>query len=90
MVYKEFKNLKLSTLGYGGMRFPMDNETEKIDEREAAAHLEYAYNNGVNFFDTAFFYNGGESERLMGEVLAKFPRDTWYLSDKFPGTLFKL
>jgi len=87
MIYKDFKNLKLSTLGFGAMRLPTTKEPEKIDEEKATELFEYAYNNGVNLFDTAFFYHGGESESLLGKVLDKFPRDTWYLADKFPGNM---
>ena len=90
MIYKDFKNLKLSTLGYGAMRFPMEEGSEKVDEKKTIEQLEYAYNNGVNFFDTAFFYHAGESERILGEALRKFPRDTWYLADKFPGNFINI
>jgi len=85
VIYKEFKNLKLSTLGFGAMRLPTDEKTKKIDEEKATEMIEYAYNNGVNFFDTAFFYHGGESERILGKALSNFPRDTWYYASKFPG-----
>jgi len=90
MIYKDFKNLKLSTLGYGAMRFPTEEGSEKVDEKKAIEQLEYAYKNGVNIFDTAFFYHGGESERILGEALKKFPRDTWYLADKFPGNFMNI
>ena len=85
MLYKDFKGLKLSTLGFGAMRLPMDEKSKKIDEEKATEMIEYAYNNGINFFDSAFFYHGGESEHLLGKALAKFPRDTWYFANKFPG-----
>jgi len=85
VIYKEFKNLKLSTLGFGAMRLPVDEKTKKVDEEKATEMIEHAYKNGVTFFDTAFFYHGGESERILGKVLSKYPRDTWYFADKFPG-----
>jgi len=87
VIYKDFQNLKLSTLGFGAMRLPTIKGTEEIDEKETAELFEHAYNNGVNLFDTAFFYHGGGSERVLGKALAKFPRDTWYLADKFPGNM---
>jgi len=90
MIYREFKGLKLSTLGYGGMRLPTYEKEGKIDREKAAELLEYAYKNGVNFFDTAFFYHGGESELVLGEELKKYPRDTWYLADKFPGNFISM
>ncbi|MCL2663279.1 MAG: aldo/keto reductase [Oscillospiraceae bacterium] len=90
MIYREFKDLKLSTLGYGGMRLPTNKKNEKIDRVKAAELIDYAYNNGVNLFDTAFFYHGGESEFVLGEELKKYPRDTWYLADKFPGNMISV
>jgi len=90
VIYRDFKGIKLSTLGYGGMRLPTDEKTKKIDREKVAELFEYAYNNGVNYFDTAFFYHGGESEVVLGEMLSKYPRDTWYLADKFPGNFMSI
>lgn len=90
MIYKEFKNLKLSTLGFGGMRLPKNETDEEIDEAKAIEIIEHAYNNGVNLFDTAFFYHAGGSERILGKALAKFPRDTWYIADKMPGNMMEI
>jgi len=88
MLYKKFKNLNLSTLGCGGMRLPTD-ETEQICEEKAAELIDYAYKNDVNYYDTAFFYHAGASEGFLGKTLNKFPRDTWYLADKFPGNFME-
>jgi len=85
MIFKDFKSLKLSTLGFGAMRLPKVEPSGEIDEEKAVEMIEYAYNNGVNYFDTAFFYHEGNSERFIGKALSKFPRDTWYLGNKFPG-----
>jgi predicted aldo/keto reductase-like oxidoreductase len=84
MIYKTVNDVTLSALGFGNMRLPtLDNGT--IDSDEADNMVEYAYENGVNYFDTAYGYHGGESERFIGKSLARFPRDTWYLASKFPG-----
>jgi predicted aldo/keto reductase-like oxidoreductase len=85
MLYKDFKGLKLSTLGLGNMRLPKTGQGEKIDEGPAREIIEYAYNNGVNYFDTAYRYHGGESETFVGKVLEQFPRETFYLATKMPG-----
>ena len=87
MIYKQFKDKKLSTLGLGNMRLPHKGEglNAPIDEEKARELIEYAYLNGINYFDTAYGYHGGESERLVGKVLNQFPRETWYLATKFPG-----
>jgi predicted aldo/keto reductase-like oxidoreductase len=90
MIYRDFKDLKLSTLGYGSMRLPENKSSGGIDRKHAFEAIGYAYENGVNFFDTAFFYHAGESEKVLGEALARFPRETWYLSDKFPGNFMEM
>ena len=91
MLYTDFKGKKLSTLGYGGMRLPAsDPKGHVLDEQETARLIEYALNNGVNYFDTAFFYHAGNSERVLGNALARFPRDTWYIADKFPGNFIEI
>jgi len=86
MIYKDFQELKLSALGMGTMRLPtLDNDPDKIDEEKTYDMVKYALENGVNYFDTAYMYHGGNSELVMGRVLNKFPRDSFYLADKFPG-----
>ena len=40
---------------------------------------------GVNYYDTAWGYHGGNSETVIGAALHKYPRDSYYLADKFPG-----
>lgn len=40
---------------------------------------------GINYYDTAYGYHDGESERVMGKVLREYPRESFYLADKFPG-----
>ena len=37
---------------------------------------------GVNYFDTAWFYHNGKSEEIMGKLLAKYPRESYYIADK--------
>jgi len=91
MFYYDFKGLKLSALGYGGMRLPVsDSKGRVVDENETARLIEHAYKSGVNYFDTAFFYHAGNSERVMGKVLSQFPRETWYLADKMPGNFIEI
>ncbi len=87
MIYKEFQGLKLSSLGLGTMRLPNKgiNGDIPIDEEETAKMVEYAINKGVNYFDTAWGYHNGESELVIGKVLQKYPRESFYLATKFPG-----
>lgn len=87
MLYKEFKNLKLSNLGLGTMRLPtkeVDGKTV-IDSDETEKMVEYAINKGINYFDTAWGYHDGESELVIGKALQKYPRESFYLATKFPG-----
>ena len=86
MIYKNFKELKTSWLGMGNMRLPkIEGQNEKINENEAQKIIEYAYQSGVNYFDTAYRYHSGESETFVGKVLQQYPRDTFYLATKIPG-----
>jgi len=46
--------------------------------------MKIAYDNGINFFDNAEAYAGGEAERIMGDIIQKmgWKRDTYVLSSK--------
>lgn len=86
MIYKRFQDEKLSMLGFGCMRLPVKNGVyADIDEAAAARMVELAMKNGVNYYDTAWGYHDGNSETVMGRILAKYPRDSFYLASKFPG-----
>ncbi|MBN2239848.1 MAG: aldo/keto reductase [Dehalococcoidales bacterium] len=87
MQYNDFKGHKLSALGFGAMRFPTDGEgfNAPVNEEIATKMVVHAYENGVNYFDTAFGYHGGESERILGRILKQFPRDSFNMATKFPG-----
>ena len=86
MIYKEFQDLQLSALGMGTMRLPLiDGKDENIDEAATARMVEYAMNHGINYYDTAWGYHGGNSELVMGKILSTYPREKFYLASKFPG-----
>ena len=86
MIYKEFKGLKLSGLGFGVMRLPVTNGDDHSIDREKAIHLiDLSMNAGINYFDTGWLYHGGKSEIILGKALSKYPRESYYLADKFPG-----
>ncbi|MBE7065437.1 MAG: oxidoreductase [Ruminococcaceae bacterium] len=86
MIYKDFKNKKLSALGMGTMRFPVvDGNFSEIDIEATEKMIDYAIAHGVNYFDTAWGYHGGQSEIVTGNALKKYPRESFYLADKFPG-----
>lgn len=86
MIYNDFKGIKLSALGMGCMRFPcVDGDNNKVDIDTTRKMVAYAIEQGINYFDTAWIYHGGQSERVIGEILSEYPRDSFYLADKFPG-----
>ena len=86
MLYNEFQGMKLSALGMGNMRLPVtDGNDGKIDVKTAEEMIGYAMESGVNYYDTAYGYHNGESERVVGEILKKYPRDSFFLATKFPG-----
>ena len=75
--------VETSILGFGCMRFPTDSQG-KIDEGPATEMLDAAYKSGVNYFDTAYVYHGGDSEKFVGKVMDRYPRDSYYLATKLP------
>lgn len=86
MIYNDYKGKKLSALGFGTMRLPvMAGDDSKVDVVAAEEMFDYAIKSGVNYFDTAYGYHGGQSELVNGKLLAKYPRESYYLASKFPG-----
>ena len=86
MLYRDFKGLSLSRLGFGAMRLPcVDGDDAAPDQAAVDEMVDYAIEQGVNYFDTAWGYHGGQSEVVLGRALARHPRDSFYLADKFPG-----
>jgi len=72
--------LKVSALSFGSwVTFKF-----QVDDAVAVELLSIAYDAGVNFFDNAEVYAGGESERIMGRALKKLDwgRDTYCVSSK--------
>ena len=86
MIYKNFQNHKLSALGLGAMRLPViGGDDSKIDETAAEKMVDYAMEHGINYYDTAWGYHGGQSELVIGRALNRCPRESYYLATKFPG-----
>ncbi len=57
--------LKVSALSFGSWVTFGD----QIDTERAAECMQIAYDHGVNFFDNAEAYAGGQSERMMGQII---------------------
>ncbi len=85
MDYRNFEKLGISTslLGFGCMRFPLDQEGN-IDEERSKEMLDTAYRAGVNYYDTAYVYHGGKSEEFTGKILDQYDRSSYYLATKLP------
>lgn len=66
MKTKTFQETTLSCLGMGNMRLPAGADG-KIDYEKAAELIDYVYDHGVNYFDTAWPYHSGESENFLGK-----------------------
>ncbi len=70
----------------GMMRLPvLDGDDARVDEARTSEMFAYAIEHGVNYFDTAWGYHGGNSEKTVKNVLNRYPRERYYLASKFPG-----
>lgn len=76
-------NVSLSKLGFGLMRLPHKNENE-IDQEQVNEMVKFAYDNGVNYYDTAYVYNNGGSEIALGTALKQIKREDIFVADKLP------
>ncbi len=86
MIYINFEDIRLSALGMGAMRLPVINGDDAvIDEKATEEMVEYAMSHGINYYDTAWGYHSGNSETVMGKILSKYDRGSFYLASKFPG-----
>ena len=88
MQYRKFGNtgVNISALGFGCMRLPEIEQPDGkfiVDQEKTDAMLRHAYDLGVNYFDTAFFYCHENSEIAVGKALKPI-RDKVYISTKCP------
>ena len=86
---RRFKDVEVSILGLGTMRLPCETEQKResnpnIDYEKAQKLVDLAYKNGVNYYDTAYMYHCGKSEKFIGHALKKYPRNTYFIADKLP------
>lgn len=84
MIYSEMCGEKVSSLGFGAMRLPM-REDKSLDDVQINKMIDYAIENGVNYFDTAWPYHNGMSEIIIAESLRRYPREKYFLATKYPG-----
>lgn len=87
MIYKEYgkTGIKVSAVGFGGMRF---DETKSNEENAELLH--YAREKGINYFDTAPMYCSDTSEDIFGIAIEQMSdvRDEFYVSTKGMPTEF--
>lgn len=87
MQYRVFDKLgeKLSVLGFGAMRLPVEGGDQgNIKEEESIELIRYAIDKGVNYVDTAYNYHKGNSEILVGKALKDGYREKVKIATKLP------
>ncbi len=87
MIYRSFHDKKLPLLGVGCMRLPLipGGGPGMIDEPLVEKMVQRAMEEGANYFDTAYPYHDGQSENVLGRILSQYPRESFFLADKYPG-----
>ncbi len=88
MRYRRFGRTgwQVSEIGYG--MWGMAGWTGS-DDAESLDSLRAAVERGVNFFDTAWAYGEGHSEKLLGRLLRSFPEKRLYTATKIPPKNFE-
>ena len=89
--------MKVSPLGFGVMRLPMkdggktvnSNTIDQVDVETSIKMIHDAIDAGVNYFDTAYNYIGGSSERILGQALRGGLREKVCVATKSPAWLYK-
>ncbi|GGW36165.1 aldo/keto reductase [Arenibacter certesii] len=82
MEYRTFgrSGWKVSEIGFGGWQ--LGGTWGKVDDKNSIETLLYAFENGVNFVDTAFAYGNGHSEKVIGKALDKWSSGKIYVATK--------
>lgn len=91
MTYRTNHNTgdRVSLLGYGMMRLPVEgdfsgreNPDAAIDQELVNKEVDFALEHGVNYFDTSPAYCQGRSETATGIALSRHPRDKYFIATK--------
>ena len=79
---------KMPKLGFGLMRLP--EKDGAIDHEQVCKMVDEYISAGLNYFDTAYVYHGGNSEVEAGKaIVARYPRESFYLASKLPAWSIK-
>ncbi len=91
MTYRTNPNTgdRVSLLGYGMMRLPVEggdsgreNPDAAIDQELVNKEIDFALEHGVNYIDTSPAYCQGRSEKATGIALHRHPRDKYFIATK--------
>ena len=82
--------VEVSALGMGTMRFPLEGgaqgytSSRGADAERSIELVRHAVDAGINYFDTAFNYLHGESEKIIGRALQDGYRERALIATKSP------
>ena len=79
--------MEMKKLGFGLMRLPQTDPEDwsSVDMEKTRAMIDRYMEAGFTYFDTAYVYHGGNSEKAFGELVAKrYPRDSFTITTKMP------
>ncbi len=79
--------MSVSRIGLGTMNFGWEAEGWRLDGEQSREIIERAIDLGVTFFDTANVYRSGQSEEVLGDVLADYARDRFVVATKVHGSM---
>lgn len=91
MQYRSFgkTNWQVSEIGFGGWQ--LGGTWGKVDDSESVNTLLYAFEQGINFVDTAALYGAGRSETVVGKALRQWQQhsqDPVYVATKIPPSVW--
>lgn len=79
--------MEIKKLGFGLMRLPYSESEEwgHADLEKTREMVDAYMKKGFTYFDTAWVYHGGHSERVFGELVGKrYPRESFQVTSKMP------
>lgn len=88
MRYRTFgkTNWQVSEIGFGGWQ--LGGTWGDVDDKESIETLLYAFEQGINFVDTAALYGAGRSELVIGKALKQWNDGRIYVATKMPPTVW--
>lgn len=82
----------MKKLGFGLMRLPVTKKDDptKIDMKQLGKMADVFVENGFTYFDTAYMYHDGISEKAVKKaIVARYPRESFLLATKLPTMFLK-